>query len=350
MGEGPHDSLSRAGWKGSGRGVRPPSRKRLTPQGRDRQAAPAQPPESSTGGPQRDRGEPTRPPPSPLSTPQPTDSRRPARGTAAQHPPRRARGDPPPPLRGPRHPERGATRPVRRAPPVSRPRTPTVTAAGQQPCAGAQGQPADRIRAVARVPQLVQYGGHALRGQGKARAARPDARLGGGGRGTDRGGATIRPPHPWAPRSSPRRGAAHQPHSSHQTDPQADSQTAPGARGWQTALTEHAAPSDARRRAAGHEGGPGLGAAGHPPRSRRGSGPGIQRGVARNHGTTPPPFPPPPPSGSRDTGGGQRGRRPSTPPKSRGGPPHQRATAGGRGTPLGPYGTRPHAATRLLQQ
>ena len=49
------------------------------------------------------------------------------------------------------------------------------------------------------------------------------------------------------------------------SNPPVAGQTAPGGRGCQTAPAEHAAGRDARRHAAGHEGGPGPGATGHPP-------------------------------------------------------------------------------------
>ena len=149
------------------------------PWSRDRQAVPPQPPESSTGHQKEKAGSPPPLPPSPLCPPQSTNSQRPARGTAAPHPARRARGGPHP-TRGLRQPGRGATATVhaavRRMPPVSRPPTPTVAAAGQQPWACAQRHSADRIRAAARGRKPVQCGV-----QDKDRAARLDARPGGGG-------------------------------------------------------------------------------------------------------------------------------------------------------------------------
>ena len=83
--------------------MRPPTLSTGGPRSRDHQAAPPQPPESSTRGPGGTAGEPPpSPPPPPPSLPQPTDSRRPAMGTAAPHPPRAGPGGrPPPPERAP---------------------------------------------------------------------------------------------------------------------------------------------------------------------------------------------------------------------------------------------------------
>ena len=94
MGECPHDSLAPGGWRGGGRGVcPPPDAQGPRPSGRPPAATGEQ--HQGTGGGQR--GAPFLPP-SHLSPPQLTDSWRPARETAAPHPPPRgARGRPPPP-------------------------------------------------------------------------------------------------------------------------------------------------------------------------------------------------------------------------------------------------------------
>ena len=97
---------------------------RLAPRDRDHQAAQPRPPESGARGPGRGHGKP-RPPPLPPFPPPPADSWRPFRGG----------GGPTPPLRGPGHPG-GEARSVaisaaRRVPPVGRPLTPAVPAAGR---------------------------------------------------------------------------------------------------------------------------------------------------------------------------------------------------------------------------
>ena len=188
MGQGPRDSLTPGGWKGNGSGVSPPS-STAGPPG----PTPSGCPLAATAGQHWGAGEEQRgaPPPfplPPLPPPKPTDSQRPARGTAAPQPP--SVPERIPPLRGPRHPGRNTTGPVRRTPPVSRPPTPAIPAAGQQPCAVAQGHRADRIRAAARGREPVQCGG-----RGKTREARLDARPGGAVRQTQ----AERPPAPRPP-------------------------------------------------------------------------------------------------------------------------------------------------------
>ena len=121
---------------------------------------------------------------------------------------------PPPPL-----PERAATPRVRPgAPPGScavrpqncHPPAPTVTSAGLQSCAGAQGHPADRIWAEANGHKPKQYGDHTLHGQSDADEARFGARP------TEAEGRTEaeRPPAPGPPgglQPRPRDRAAHRP-------------------------------------------------------------------------------------------------------------------------------------------
>ena len=144
MGEDPHDGLAPDGLREAGGECAPPVN------GWPSGAETARPPPRSRRGaaPGDQRG--TTPPLLPPLPPRPADSQRPARGTAALHPPRQARGGTPPlpPPGGPRHPGRGATAAasaaVRHVPPVSRPPTPAVPAAGRQPCAGAQGHPVGR--------------------------------------------------------------------------------------------------------------------------------------------------------------------------------------------------------------
>ena len=79
-------------------------------------------------------------------------------------------------------------------------------------------------------------------------------------RGGQRDRRRQRDPPPPAPRGPPAglptRGGAPTP-PPHQTDSPAASQTAPGDRGSQTALTNHPAGREARRQAASHEGRPG---------------------------------------------------------------------------------------------
>ena len=184
MGEGPHNSLTPGGWKGSGKGERPSPRQRLAPRDRHRQAAPP----AATGEQHRgtrggQRGAPPLPP-SPLSLPGVHGQPEAGQGDGGPAPPRGARGRPPPPL------ERAAAPGEGRTPPVSRPPTPTVAAAGQQLFAGARGHPADRIWAAARGRELVQ-----CEGQGNNGAAHLDARPGGAERQTE----AERPPDPRAP-------------------------------------------------------------------------------------------------------------------------------------------------------
>ena len=294
-------------------------------------------------GPEGDSGEPPPPPlpPSPLSRPQPKDGRWPASATAAPLPPCRARRDPPP-TRGPRHPGRDVTGPVRRAPPVRRPPNPTRTAAGQQPCAVAKEYPTDRIPAAARGRQPVQYGGHALQGQGNDRAACFDARP------WEAEGQTEaeRPPapRPAGPPGQAREGGRRTDrHPSDQPDPPAASQTAPGARGYQTPPTEHAAGWDARRNAAGHWGGQEPGATGQPPAAAqgpgRGTGGGWRGNTARQPPPTLPPTPPPPAHGILEAGqGGADPLPPETPGEPR---KESRRTWGGERR----WARTPHAPT-----
>ena len=165
--------------EGSRRGVRPLPRERLAPWSRDHQAAPPQPPESSTRGPEGHSGEPPPPLPLPPLPPQPTDSRRPARGTAAPHPPLPGPGGDPLPERAatPRGGPTAAVRAaVRRVPQVSRPPPPAVPAEGRQPCAGTHGHPAGRTWTAARGREPVQCGG-----QGNDKEARLGASPRGGG-------------------------------------------------------------------------------------------------------------------------------------------------------------------------
>ena len=85
--------------EGSTRGVRPPPVNGWPPGA----GAPRPPARSHRGAaPGDQRGTARTPPPSPPPPlpPRPTDSRRPARGTAAPQPPRRARGENPPPREG----------------------------------------------------------------------------------------------------------------------------------------------------------------------------------------------------------------------------------------------------------
>ena len=227
------------------------------------------------------RGDPSPSPPSPL---RPTDSPRPARGTAAPHPPRWARGETPP-LRVLQHPGRGATAAVRaavrRVPPVSRPPTPAVPAAGRQPCAGTQGHPLGRARMAARGP--VPCGGlH------NDEATRLGARPGRAEKRTAAERSSRSPALRGPPAEPPRGGGAPTPPPPRQIDPRAAGQTAPGARDCQTARAEHAAGSHARRHVAGHEGQQGPGATDHPPR-------GGWRGTTAR----PPPLPPTSPPAAR---------------------------------------------------
>ena len=144
-----------------------------------------------------------------------------------------------------------------------------------------------------------------------------------------------RPARP--PGGAPKGGAAHRPPSPpRQTDPPAAGQTAPGARSCHTAPAEHAAGKNARRHAAGHEGGPGPGAIDHLP-EEGGEEPGRD---------SPPPLPPHlllRPAGCR---------RPSAPRKVRGKSllPQNGLRRPGVGAPQSQYATRPHAPTRLLPQ
>ena len=268
---------------------------------------PPQRPQSSTRGPEGTaRSPPPSPPLPPLSPTQGQPEGGQGDGGPAPTPTRPATRAPPPP-RMLQHLGRGATAAVRaavpRVPPVSRPPTPAVPAARWQPCAGAQGQPAGRTWLAARGREPVQCAGRY-----NDDAARLGARPGGAERRTK----AERPPHP--PAEPPMRGSTPTTRLPCQTDPPAASQTAPSARGCQTAPAGHAAGRDARRHASCHEVGPGPGATGHPP--------GGQRRVAGNHGANPPPLSPHSPPGSpRDAGDGPRGCRPSTPLKARGSPP-----------------------------
>ena len=107
-------------------------------------------------------------------------------------PPGQAR---PPPPRGPRHPGRSATGPVRRAPLNHRPPTHTVTSTGLQSCAATQGHCADRIWAAARGHEPEQRGDHALHGLGEA----DEACLGAQPREAEGGTEAERPPAPRPP-------------------------------------------------------------------------------------------------------------------------------------------------------
>ena len=109
--------------------MRPPSQ-RLAPRDRNHQAARPRPSGGSARGPGGDSGEPCPPPPLPPPGP-----------LAAGGRPERRR--PRTPLGGPLHPGRDATVAVsaaaHQAPPVDRPLTPALPAAGWRLCAGAVG-------------------------------------------------------------------------------------------------------------------------------------------------------------------------------------------------------------------
>ena len=127
-----------------------------------------------------------------------------------------------------------------------------------------------------------------------------------------------------------------------QTDQPAAGQTAPGARGCQTAPAEHVPGRDARRSAAGHEGGPGLGSTGRPP------GGGWQ-GITARQPPLSPLSPPPRPAGRRSRATEAPARYPLKGQREVRPPPERAAAPGGK-TPLSQYATCSPAPTRLLPQ
>ena len=85
------------------------------------------------------------------------------------------------------------------------------------------------------------------------------------------------------------------------------------------------------------------------PRSRRGSGPGDQRGTVGNPDASPPLPPPPQPAGCSRHAKEAPALYP--PCRARGGPPPPQVGCGTRGkAPLGPYATRPETTTRPLRR
>ena len=187
--------------------MRPP-RRRLAPRDWDHQAAHLQPLRSGAGGPGRDcRGAPPSPPPfSPLSPPHgPRTAGGGPGGRRPQPPPRRALGGTPPPEG---RDTQGGTLSVRRVPPVSRPPTPAVPAAGQQPCAGAQGRPVGRNGTAAPGHEPMRSGGwgtdettcfgaHPGRAETQIAARRPSRPAPrGASQLSRRGGTAHRPPPP----------------------------------------------------------------------------------------------------------------------------------------------------------
>ena len=131
----------------------------------------------------------------------------------------------------------------------------------------------------------------AVWGTGQRRSGPLDARPGRAEGQTEAKGPPASCP-PGAPRPSPRRGAAHQPpppptRLTHRRParprppPCAAQQPRPSTR--QGVARGATLPTKRGAWARGYR---------PPPRSRRGSGTGNRRGVARNHGATPPPLPP----------------------------------------------------------
>ena len=294
--------------------------------------------QGTRGGQQR---APPPPPPSPLPL-RSTDSPRSARGTAAPQPPRRAQEETPPPREGSDTQGRGATAAlsaaVRRVPPIKRPSTPAVPAAGRQPSAGAQEHPVGRIRTAARGPEPVQRGGRGTNG-----ATRLGARLGRAERRTEQE-HPPRNPHCRGPPGEPlMRGSA-------PTNPP------PAARLTQQrpARPRLAPGADKQHRPSMRQGGM-RGAEPPAMRSSQGRGPwatapgGEWQGTTAQPPPSSPPASPPPARGMPETGHG--GARALAPPKpGEVPPPAERAAAPGGGMLLSQYATRPHAPTRLLPQ
>ena len=267
--------------------VRPPPRSH-------RRAAPGER-RGTAGGPSAT----PRPPPS--LRPQPTGSRRPAKGTRAPHPLCRTRGAPPLPREGCGTRRRAPLGPYAAGPAVCHPPAPIVTTTGRQCCTGAQEHTADHIRAAARGHRPMQYGGPALHGLGNANEASFGARP----REAEERTEAERPRAP-RPLGLPNRA----PEGGRHTD----------------------RPPPPRLTQPRHAAGPGGTWAGtfNPPLPRpqgdRARGP---QGGAEEPRRALPPFPPSPPlSSPPDAGDEPRGRRPFTSPPGQGRfPPPKRAAA-----------------------